>query len=354
MKKKKILHILAPDKFTIPFIQFINKEFDPNDHLFLCSIKPDENQLSLNSNVVYLHTRYRKNIIKNTMLFNRCLQEASKIIMHGNPVLFYLLLFPWVLKKTYWIIYGYELGNSALPGEKAESNLLRTFIKGFVLKRVHGHITHIEGDSELANSLFKSSAKFYYSPMYQSNVVTNYTPEKRQLINKPGVKKILVGNSTCPTNNHSTIFKLLLPYKEDDILIYCPLSYGTYDEYRDGVIRMGKELFSDKFIPITNFMKLEEYNSFLDEIDIAIFNHKRQEAMGVTLSLLSKGKTVFMNSLTTSYNSLTERGFKVFDNTLIEKEGLYVKRDVTINPEQVYNYYSYDILKSSLAKIFND
>ena len=75
--------------------------------------------------------------------------------------------------------------------------------------------------------------------------------------------------------------------------------------------------------------------------------------MGVTLMLLSMSKIVYMNSQTTSYNSFIDRGFKVFDNILIEKEGLFVKRDVSMNPRLVYNEYSYERLKSSLTTIFN-
>ena len=354
MKQKKVLHILAPDKFCIPFILFINKEFNCDEHLFLCSTKPDEDFLSSNSNVRFLYSPYRKNIIKNMLIFHRSIREASKIILHGNPVLFYFLFFPRALKKSYWIIYGYELGKTNIPGDKEKLNLIESLIKKFVLKRIRGHISHIKGDSELANSLFKSSAKFYYSPMYLSNVVTEYRQEKAQGVGKSDVRKIMVGNSTCPTNDHTSIFKMLLPYKEDDILIYCPLSYGNYPGYRDEVIQLGIELFGEKFIPITSFMKLEEYNAFIGDIDIAIFNHKRQEAMGVTLTLLNTGKIVYMNSQTTSYNSLIDRGIKVFDNKLIEKEGLYFQRDVSMNPTLVCKEYCYDKLKSSLAIIFND
>lgn len=354
MKQKKILHIISPDKFTIPFIHFINKEFNPDEHLFLCSIKPDEKLLALTTNVTFLHSPYKKNLIRNALIFHKSILGSSQIILHGNSVLFYFMLFPWVLKRTYWIIYGYELGHSEVPGNKTEANVVHSYIKNFVLKRIYGHITHIKGDSELANILFKSSAKFYYSPMYLSNVVTKCQHEKVHRINESGVKKILVGNSTSPTNNHSEIFEMLLPYKGEDILIYSPLSYGIYSNYRDEVIRNGKNLFEEKFIPITKFMNLDEYKSFLKKMDIAIFNHDRQEAMGVTLMLLSMGKVVYMSRHTTSYRSLTERGIGVFDNALIAKDGLFKERDVSMNPNLVYHDYCYEKLISSLKIIFND
>lgn len=345
-----ILHILPQNNFTIPFVHFINKEFDSNEHLFLFNAKPTDDIVSF-KNVGFLKdtSRVKYNIIRNMLLYCRSIKRASKIIIHGLPPIKYFILSPGVFKKTYWIIYGYEIYNR--NDENRKSNKL---IENFILKRIYGHLTHIKGDSELANHIYKSSAKFFYTPMYLSNIVATKNTKRSKLPARTEKLKILVGNSTAPSNNHASIFKMLLPFKENNILIYCPLSYGNYPEYRDEVIHKGRELFGEKFVPMTNLMKIEEYNFFLEEIDIAIFNHYRQQAMGVTLTLLSMGKTVFMNSQTTSYKSFIERGIKVFDNKLIEREGLFVKRDVLKNPGLVFENYNYEILKSSLALIFND
>lgn len=353
MKHKKILHILSPDKFTIPFVQFINKEFDSNNHIFLFVAEPDENVLAANKNVRFLNSRYRNNIFRNLAIFYSCITASSKIILHGNPVLFYFMLFPFILKKTYWIIYGYELGDSTKENGINVEEYINSFIKRFVLKRIYGHITHIRGDSQLANNRFKSSAKYFYSPVYLSNVATDCQPEITHLINSKKVRNILVGNSTSPTNNHIDIFNMLLQYKEDDIVIYCPLSYGIFLDYRDEVIRIGKELFGVKFIPLLDFMTIENYRLFLSDIDIAIFNHNRQEAMGVTVSLLALKKIVYMKPGTTAYLSLVERGIKVFDNTIIKNGELYKDRDVSVNICKIHEYYSVDVLKKSLNDIFN-
>jgi hypothetical protein len=101
-------------------------------------------------------------------------------------------------------------------------------------------------------------------------------------------------------------------------------------------------------------MNLDEYKSFLEGMDIVIFNHNRQEAMGVTLMLLSMEKVVYMNKDTTSYRSLTDRGISVFDNALIRTDGLFKKRDVSMNPDLVYRDYSYEKLINSFKIIFND
>ena len=353
MKKNKTLHILALDIFTVGFIQFINKEFNPNEHLFLCVTKPEDNFLHANMNIRFLYSPNKKNLIRNAWIFYNSSRKASKIIFHGNPIFHYFFLFPWLLKKTFWAIYGYELRNTEIYEKKSISDSFHSYMKRFVLKRISGHITHIKGDSDLANIQFKSSANFYYSPMYLSNVITIDNSDDHRQIKSKEVKNIMVGNSTSPTNNHSAIFKMLLPYREENIVIYCPLSYGTFDDYKNEVMKNGKLLFGEKFVPVTNYMEPFEYNSFLKNMDIVIFNHNRQEAMGVTLNLIGMGKIVYLNSETTSYKSLIDRGIRIFDNRIIEKEGLFVKRDVSMNADLLYPEYSYQRLIISLKTIFS-
>ena len=345
----RILHILPVNTFTIPFVKFVNKEFDSHEHTFLFTSNPGKELTDSNKNIIILHCRqkFRIDIVKNIVLFFTLLNNSRKIILHGLPPLNYYILFPWVLKKTFWTIYGYKI----YPGKSIESKIFK-LKKEFVLKRVSGYITHIRGDADLAKKIFNSKAKYYYSPIYMSNIVIkNGLNVQKQFTNKNSLN-ILIGNSASPTNNHSSIFKLLESYKSANIKIYCPLSYGNYPEYRNNVIYEGKRIFNDKFIPITDFMIKSDYEKFLQDIDIAIFNHNRQEAMGVTISLLGMGKTIYMNSNTTSYKSLQERGFKIFDIELIKNEELSVTKDISDNYKLIDRYYSYDVLRDSWKLIF--
>jgi hypothetical protein len=148
------------------------------------------------------------------------------------------------------------------------------------------------------------------------------------------------------------LFDFLLPYKDNDILIYCPLSYGPYIEYRDSVIKKGKELFNEKFIPLTQFMSLAEYRSFLNSMDVAVFNHKTQTAMGVTTSLLAMGKIVFADPGTTSFQSLTSKGFHIFDINELKEGKLLQEHDVSPNASLITKYYSIEGLKESYIKIY--
>lgn len=349
MKSNLILHILAPDKFTLPLIPYLNKEMPGHQQVFLAISKPDDESICALPNVFYLKNPHRKYLFGNTKLVYHYFRKASKIIIHGNPILYYFYLFQFALKKTYWVIYGHsDLGTK----ESNDKKNVHQFIKNSVLKKMFAHITHIEGDSETANKMFLSKARQFYSPMYLTNVID--TEDYKQQPKPTATKNILMGNSTDPSNCHFEIFDLLLPYKNEEISIYCPLSYGPYIAYRDSVIKRGKELFNDKFIPLTEFMALSEYRSFLNTVDVAVFNHKSQTAMGVTTSLLAMGKTVFAAADTTSFLSLTARGFHIFNIDELADGKLLQVHDVSPNVDLIRKYYSIDSLQQSYLYIYEN
>ncbi|MBT5421071.1 MAG: TDP-N-acetylfucosamine:lipid II N-acetylfucosaminyltransferase, partial [Candidatus Cloacimonetes bacterium] len=111
----------------------------------------------------------------------------------------------------------------------------------------------------------------------------------------------------------------LSKYKGQNIKIFVPLSYGN-DEYAREVIYKGKKLFGDKFIPMTTFFPIEKYLAFLMEIDIAIFAHDRQQAMGNITTLLGYGKKVYLSKESTLNGVFDEFKIKVFDSDDIDLE----------------------------------
>ncbi len=343
----KVLHLFIADKFTKPLIPFLNSNFGIEDHLFL-GVLDNQNQKDFDHpNVRFLASPLRKHFFKNLFLFYTYCKSADKIVLHGSVFNHFFLLFPFFLKKAYWIIMGSEL--YTIPNNSGWNIWMRKF----VLSRVSYHVTHIEGDSALANQLLHSDAKLIYSPLYLSNTVSTNDFKASQL-NQEKTLHILVGNSLSSNNNHFQIFDWLKQLKDENIKIYVPLSYGSDLVYRDKVIAKGREMFQDKFAPITEFMDPESYREFLKTIDIAIFNHSRQEALGVTLTLMSLGKLVYVNPNTTSYQSLIKKGLKVFDNRLILDSGLRTNRDVDSNKMMLEKYYSTASLLNSYQLIYNN
>lgn len=326
--------------------------FDKNQHHFLVfggSIDIVDSKHK--HQITYIDAPLKQNFLRKSFIIFKRLRSSSKIIYHGLPLYFYAIIFPSVIKKVAWVIYG----GTDLYYQKTGSfvrDWLNILARKFFLKRVRMHLTHIEGDSSYANANYHSKARFFYHPVYLSNVFDHHKQLNNRMDN--ATLSLLVGNSTDPSNHHVEIFEWLKELLGNaPCNIYCPLSYGHYKEYKEEVKKLGYEFFGNRFIPIENFMTPTEYNKFLDGIDIAIFNHKRQEAMGVTLTLLSLGKEVYMNAKTSSFLSLIERGFQVYDNALLisNPEG-FGKRDVSKNAALIKQYYSKQVWRQQWEKLY--
>jgi hypothetical protein len=344
--KKKVLHLFIADKFTKLLIPFLNENFETEVHAFLGLLDQSNSNDFKAANIEFFESPLRKNLFKNTLLFYKRCKNADKIIIHGSVFNHFFFLFPAFLKKTYWIILGSEL--YTIPNNPNIEIRLRKF----VLHRVSHHVTHIEGDSILANHILNANAKLIYSPLYLSNTVATDDFEITKLENKE-VIHVLVGNSLSKNNNHLEIFDWLKHLNDNKIKVYSPLSYGNDLEYRREVIEKGQQMFGENFFPIVDFMDFDSYKKFLKNIDIAVLDHHRQEALGVTLTLLSLGKLVYVNPKTTSYESLIKKGITIFENKLLLESGLRISRDVTNNKVMLEKYYSTDSLLQSYREIYN-
>ena len=175
----KYLHIAHPDNFILPLCDFIIKSKELEDHKFLFfSNQIEDRNYPLNS-VFYISSPIRKNLINNLILFYRLCNFSDVIIIHGPTAAIFFKIFPRFTKKLVWIIYGHEL-YSMIHGIKVKRGILIRDSTKFTLKRAKKHLTHIEGDSILANKILESKAVFHYSPIYLSNVVNTdaFAPTK--------------------------------------------------------------------------------------------------------------------------------------------------------------------------------
>lgn len=232
--------------------------------------------------------------------------------------------------------------------EKNRKWKVKEFFRRPVIKNMGHLITYIEGDVELARKWYGATGRYHECIMYTSNLYKKYS-----VPNKQGTAiNIQVGNSADPSNNHLEALEKLLPFKDSDICIYVPLSYGD-KKHAQAVIQQGQQWFGDKFKPLTEFMPFDEYLLLLGTIDIAIFNHKRQQAMGNTITLLGLRKKVYVRSDTTQselFHSLGVRFFDInnFDLNLLNAE------DSCENNEKIKIYFSENNLKQQCAAIFSE
>ncbi|TCD46992.1 TDP-N-acetylfucosamine:lipid II N-acetylfucosaminyltransferase [Chlorobium sp. N1] len=343
---KMILHVATLDKFINPFIEFLRDHFDDFDrHMFYLWGDRSQYPVEKRDDVRFGEDLNNKLLAYGDLLLK--MYRADKIILHGlwNINVVKILAFnPWLLRKCYWVIWGGDLYSFKLA-ERDKAWERREVFRRFVIKRMGHLVTYIEGDVELARKWYGARGKSHECLMYLSNVFNglDVPPKKSATIN------IQIGNSADPSNEHFEMLEILEKYRDEDIRIYAPLSYGPKDHaYK--VKTRGKEIFGEKFVALLDFMPYEEYLRFLGEIDIAVFNHRRQQAMGNTITLLGLGKKVYMRSDVSQWKLFDDLGVRVFD---VRNFSLVVSYEFNAdkNVENVHKYFTEETLRLQVKEL---
>ncbi|TDX42941.1 4-alpha-L-fucosyltransferase (glycosyl transferase family 56) [Halanaerobium congolense] len=353
----KHLHIMNDDKFIEPYIRFIEEYFYFQKHKFIILSKNNKNSYYNNKkNIFQYHSK------KDYLKILKDLYLTDNIFLHGlfNRNIFIILFTnPWLLKKCKWILWGGDLYSykKRLKKRKLKSKIYNYMIF-YVIKNIEGIITYIKGDYKLAQQWYKTKANYYKCICYLSNIPSYNIPKTNFKINTHNKEHIFiqVGNSADPSNNHVEILDKIKENKNENekIKIICPLSYGKEDQKKK-VIKYGKKVFGKDFVPLTKFMDLKTYNKLLSNIDIAIFNHQRQQAMGNILTLLYLGKKVYIRDDIVTWDFMQENDIKVFsfnnsNNDLLDEIDSEVAKK---NRKKIDFRFNIDVFIEEWSNIFN-
>jgi dTDP-N-acetylfucosamine:lipid II N-acetylfucosaminyltransferase len=178
-------------------------------------------------------------------------------------------------------------------------------------------------------------------------------------ISKPGTNKklagatvnIWLGNSDTLTNNHFDAFVSLKKFRNDNIKLFCPLSYhsGVYEKY---VTKQGLKYFNEKWNPITEFMAISDYMQLMETIDVVVMYHNRTQAAGNIFAFVKMGKKVFLKKQSTIYSLMMENGIKVFDSNTI-KDLSFEEFSKPLSPEEIeMNFIKISGLFSDEKRLF--
>ncbi|MDT4885149.1 hypothetical protein FQZ97_1213590 [compost metagenome] len=98
-------------------------------------------------------------------------------------------------------------------------------------------------------------------------------------------------------------------------------------------------------------MPFDQYLNFLGRVDIAIFNHKRQQAMGNIITLLGLGKKVYMRNDVSSWRTFSKAGIKIYEVSSIELSRVN-KSLASSNQRAIKSLFSEEKIISQLNEIF--
>lgn len=288
----KYVHLVYNEKFILPFIEFMNKNFNEN-HCFIY-IKPNSS--------FKIPLEYKNVIVVNS---SRCLEfdleKVEKIFVHSMSRRALQLLYRKkdLLRLSYWIIWGYDVYGADNHISKYVKNNVKAVITNF--------------DKTTYQKKYNDKTMIYELPFYPS-IIKKGDLDKFDKQNKDSII-IQINNSA----DLSTIdmLNILAKYKDENIKICTILSYGQI-EYNDEIIEIGQKLFKDKFFAVMEYLTPEKYAQHIKNIDILVLNQQRQQGVGNIRCNLYLGHKVFIRGEITTFQGFKNSGFKIFDSNKIK------------------------------------
>lgn len=312
---KKVLFIIHLDKFTENFVKFFINEFKNIDSKFIIVGTQSQFTFSIDYKDIVFFNSYKE--INKGMLAYKWAIDTDEVIFSGlfGAEKLLLKLPKTVIKKTYFQFWGGDFYDLKKMRELPLKARISMQLKKHYIRNVKGVINLIPGDYEKLCQICIPKGEHFVAPVSgngsQVRLVKNIRCNKENRENGE-IITVLVGNSATESNQHSEAFRILEKFKSENIRIICPLSYGD-TLYAETVVKLGTSIFEDKFLALTNYMDREAYYHVLSEVDVAIFNNNRQQAMANISVTLGLGCKVYIRSDTSMWQTYSnERNYVIF------------------------------------------
>jgi dTDP-N-acetylfucosamine:lipid II N-acetylfucosaminyltransferase len=359
----KYVHTIINNPITNPYIDLINRNFNPDDHSFFIirGFSEKDSKIRDGKNVFIISNL--KNIHNGFRLLWR-IKNSERIFIHGlfTPYLVYILfLQPWILKKCSWVIWGGDLYDYVEKRTTLRSKIIE-YLRANVIRNMGQIITPIKGDYDLARKWYKAKGS-RETASYPFSISTEEIDEilerdHENKLTKQMPVNIFIGNSATHTNNHFEIIDYLKQYNNQNVKIYALLAYGD-SEYASKVHERGKQIFGDKFESINTFLPFKEFILIYNRIDILIFNHERQQGVGNLFLAMYLKKKVYINNKSPLWDFFNvDLGLTVYTTSDIEKESFadFSEKDNLIlmkNKQIIKAVLNEDYIINGWKKLFN-
>jgi hypothetical protein len=385
MRGEQILHITQDEKFINGAYYLFEQAF-PGKNRYVVVKPPADPPIQYLSSALVASAHFE---IRSKDSVARLVEMSSRhavTVLHGMNK-FNTSVFAKASHKSRFmgIVHGAEIYNSGLMennlmGEKTHRLYQETTKRYTIydrLKDVYRSFKYKNHDSlnevDLTKILYQMMVfgslpgmnyeeyidKKLYNPFVQKVPFTYYPLEylaKNDSLRASG-GDILLGNSASATNNHLEAFDLLSGFDLKDRKMVTPLSYGC-PRYAREIKSEGTKQFGDRFVPLTSFLPIEEYNLIMSNCGIVIMNHYRPQAVGNIIAALYMGSKVFLND-TNIYQYFNDLGCHIYSikRDLVDtKEAFQLLSDeqVTHNRTTLSNILGTSVLVDGIQEAFTD
>ena len=312
------------------FIMMLQIYFNLSEHYFLCRVPSEggDGFTTITNNVINFNDLGNGKIRKYFAL-EKMFKEADNIVIHGFSFnirwLTFLYLHRHYLKKAIWIIWGVDLYNYVRTTGNPIKNKIINYIEYICRAACKTSVAIFPTDVNIFKKHFGNDKLVLQVPLSFNDVAfkewdTLIQKRKEYLKNnKEHMISIMVGHNAFAFNRHGEIILLLERFKEKNILLTLPLSYGNdYGVIKPNYTRDLQNLIKnlsmrDKARFLTKLMPKSEYYQFLANLDIAILNAARQNGLGNIIPLLYMGKKIYLAKDNPLFYFFRENGFEIHD-----------------------------------------
>jgi hypothetical protein len=367
-----ILHICEDNQFVSIAMNQFNK-INSNTNIFLVNANPVSLKYvteSKNCIVAPFYSPKHKNIINShkwkAVIFHNCnqkykwelilrLSKQTKIIWLSWGSDIYML--PRLQKQLYKKLTKDAIKQTNKYFINFDKEHIIRFILGKYKKQLkaYKHITYcapvIEEDVQLLNKEYNTNIT---TIPFSYGDIDYFTGNKNEQIIYGN--NILIGNSADFSNNHLDTFHIISKLLLNNSKIIVPLSYGGNKEYISIVTKNGEKLFKQNFQPLLKFIPLNEYRNLLYSCNIAIMNHKRQQALGNIIMLLWMGIRLYLDKRNPIYNFLKTNNLIIFEVSELTERPLpnsLTSAEVLHNRAQLIQLYSKEKVLDKTRNIVN-
>lgn len=351
MNYYKYIHLFFLNELTFSSacVRNINdkeNEFVVSEHLFVTPYENVYNVISKYGNAEFAECK------NNIELINKYAPMCDYIIAHSLPQKEYLIN-PRYYNKIIWRTWGHDVQRYNSRGSSVIKNLAKLFlcmlwkhqVRSFRAVGVFNTVDRMDIREHFGDvTMFR----FPYTAKEESIIIGSVIPKV-----STRAKKILLGHSGFPNDNHVEILKKLKKFSREEIEIYMVLSYGNED-YINEVRGFVEKWRMQNVKIIDEFMQYDEYVEFLSGIDIAILDNDKSYALGNIAWLLHLKKKIFLNR-----NGVIKRAFDADGVPCVctdEIDGMTFGEFVEplnfddVDTEMVAHGYEYDM--NDLKKLF--
>lgn len=258
------------------------------------------------------------------------MDKADVIIWHGIMFGAKRALIPLIFKqymhKSVWIMRGIDLYNWRKEG-KGLKVWITNKVNYLCRKGMPYVATIFPTDGDVYRQQFGEQAKIFSVSYPMAESAFEIMEKYRGTGQRPNGKLyVQVAHNAYAFNNHLDILEQIKDFKNENLRVIVPLSYGNdwYNQVGDYIKTVKNRTlgyFGTKATILKRLMPPDEYSELLCNIDVSIYGSARQNALGNILRSLYIGNKVYLSNQNPLYEFFREHNIEVFEMESIRELG---------------------------------